>query len=79
MSSEPPTTGNTSSHTSSGQGAGAVGFVGLGNMGRPMAANLRRGGFRVLVHDVRPAIATAFASEHGGVVVAPRMSFLLRE
>jgi len=30
-----------------------VGFIGLGNMGRPMAANLCRNGFQVCVHDVR--------------------------
>ncbi len=29
-----------------------VGFVGLGVMGRRMAANLRRAGFRLLVHDI---------------------------
>ena len=29
-----------------------VGFIGLGNMGRPMAANLVRKGARVAVHDV---------------------------
>ena len=29
-----------------------VGFIGLGNMGRPMAANLVRKGARVTVHDV---------------------------
>lgn len=30
-----------------------VGFIGLGNMGRPMAANLCRKGFHLRVHDVR--------------------------
>ena len=29
-----------------------IGFIGLGNMGRPMAANLVRKGERVVVHDV---------------------------
>jgi 4-hydroxybutyrate dehydrogenase / sulfolactaldehyde 3-reductase len=29
-----------------------VGFIGLGNMGRPMASNLRRKGFDLVVHDV---------------------------
>ncbi len=29
-----------------------IGFIGLGNMGRPMASNLVRKGFRVCVHDV---------------------------
>ncbi len=32
-----------------------IGFIGLGRMGRPMAANLCRKGFRVAVHDVNPA------------------------
>ena len=32
----------------------AVGFIGLGRMGRPMAANLCRKGFDLLVHDVNP-------------------------
>jgi 4-hydroxybutyrate dehydrogenase/sulfolactaldehyde 3-reductase len=31
-----------------------IGFIGLGNMGRPMASNLCRKGFRVVVHDVNP-------------------------
>jgi 4-hydroxybutyrate dehydrogenase / sulfolactaldehyde 3-reductase len=29
-----------------------VGFIGLGNMGRPMASNLVRKGFKLLVHDI---------------------------
>jgi 4-hydroxybutyrate dehydrogenase / sulfolactaldehyde 3-reductase len=32
-----------------------VGFIGLGRMGRPMASNLCRKGFDLLVHDVNPA------------------------
>jgi len=32
-----------------------IGFIGLGNMGRPMASNLVRKGERVLVMDVNPA------------------------
>jgi 4-hydroxybutyrate dehydrogenase/sulfolactaldehyde 3-reductase len=32
-----------------------IGFIGLGNMGRPMASNLCRKGFTVIVHDVNPA------------------------
>jgi 4-hydroxybutyrate dehydrogenase / sulfolactaldehyde 3-reductase len=31
-----------------------VGFIGLGRMGRPMASNLCRKGFRVLAYDVNP-------------------------
>src|SRR5262249_8545227 len=32
--------------------AGAVGFIGLGNMGGPMALNLAKNGFPLVVHDV---------------------------
>jgi 4-hydroxybutyrate dehydrogenase/sulfolactaldehyde 3-reductase len=32
-----------------------IGFIGLGNMGRPMASNLRRKGFDLIVHDLNPA------------------------
>ena len=35
--------------------ADAVGFIGLGNMGRPMALNLVKNGFALVVHDVDPA------------------------
>jgi len=31
---------------------GAVGFIGLGNMGRPMALNLLKHGFSLVVHDI---------------------------
>ena len=31
-----------------------IAFIGLGNMGRPMATNLVRKGFQVVVHDVNP-------------------------
>ncbi|PYN40147.1 MAG: 2-hydroxy-3-oxopropionate reductase, partial [Candidatus Rokuibacteriota bacterium] len=33
----------------------AVGFIGLGNMGRPMALNLVKHGFPLVVHDIDPA------------------------
>jgi 4-hydroxybutyrate dehydrogenase / sulfolactaldehyde 3-reductase len=32
-----------------------IGFIGLGNMGRPMASNLARKGFPLVVFDVNPA------------------------
>jgi 4-hydroxybutyrate dehydrogenase/sulfolactaldehyde 3-reductase len=32
-----------------------IGFIGLGRMGRPMASNLCRKGFPLIVHDVDPA------------------------
>lgn len=45
--------------------AGTVGFVGLGNMGRPMAANLAHAGIDLIVHDAEASRATAFAKEFG--------------
>jgi 3-hydroxyisobutyrate dehydrogenase len=41
-----------------------VGFVGIGNMGWPMAANLVRGGLAVSVFDIAPERARRFADEH---------------
>lgn len=38
-----------------------VGFIGLGNMGRPMASNLVRKGERLIVHDVSGEPARALA------------------
>ncbi len=43
-----------------------VGFVGIGNMGWPMAANLVRAGFDVTAADAAPGRARAFAAEVGG-------------
>jgi 3-hydroxyisobutyrate dehydrogenase len=43
-----------------------VGFVGIGNMGWPMAANLVRAGFDVTAVDAEPDRADAFAAEVGG-------------
>lgn len=42
----------------------AVGFIGIGNMGWPMAANLVKAGFRVAVHDADPQRCEAFCREH---------------
>ena len=47
-----------------------VGFVGIGNMGWPMAANLVKAGFEVTVCDVVPGRADAFAAETGGKAAA---------
>jgi len=43
-----------------------VAFLGIGNMGWPMAANLVKAGFEVTVADVVPGRADAFAAETGG-------------
>jgi 3-hydroxyisobutyrate dehydrogenase len=47
-----------------------VGFIGLGNMGGPMAARLVAYGFDVVVHDAREDVAQAFVREHGGARAA---------
>jgi 3-hydroxyisobutyrate dehydrogenase len=47
-----------------GTAAKNIGFIGIGNMGWPMAANLVKAGFRVSVHDAAPQRAAAFANEH---------------
>lgn len=47
-----------------------VGFIGVGNMGNPMAANLLKGGIDVTVFDARPETAAAFVAQHGGKAAA---------
>jgi 3-hydroxyisobutyrate dehydrogenase-like beta-hydroxyacid dehydrogenase len=49
--------------------ADAVGFIGLGTMGGPMAANLAKAGIPLVVHDANPATAAA-AGRRPGVTVA---------
>jgi 3-hydroxyisobutyrate dehydrogenase len=48
-----------------------IGFVGIGRMGWPMAANLARAGYQLTVADADPDRARAFAAEHGGGMAAP--------
>ena len=47
-----------------------IGFVGLGNMGVPMAANIARSTHELLVHDVEFTRAQAFVAAHGGKAAA---------
>jgi 3-hydroxyisobutyrate dehydrogenase len=47
-----------------------VGFVGLGNMGWPMAANLHAAGFSLVVRDADAARQAGFAAEHPGALAA---------
>lgn len=47
-----------------------VGFVGLGQMGRPMAARLVSAGFALRVFDARREAADAFVAAHGGECAA---------
>ena len=35
-----------------------IGFIGLGNIGKPMALNVVGAGHRTVVHDIRPEAAT---------------------
>ena len=50
-----------------------IGFVGLGNMGWPMARRLARR-YRLAVMDVRTDVAESFASQHGTQVVTDRVA-----
>ena len=48
----------------------AVGFIGIGNMGWPMAANLVKAGHGVTVADADTARAARFATQHGATAAA---------
>lgn len=48
---------------------GPIGFIGLGNMGGPMAANLARAGYPLCVYDVAPDAVQALRGEAGGATV----------
>jgi 2-hydroxy-3-oxopropionate reductase len=52
--------------------ADAVGFIGLGIMGAPMARNLMRAGHRLVVHNRSPAKARALAEEGAAIATSPR-------
>lgn len=41
-----------------------IGFIGLGRMGSPMASNLCKKGFELLVYDVNPKALAAFEQPH---------------
>lgn len=47
-----------------------IGFIGLGNMGAPMAANLLKAGHRVTGYDVNPAALQQLATVGGGVATS---------
>ncbi|HSV45020.1 MAG TPA: NAD(P)-dependent oxidoreductase [Ramlibacter sp.] len=46
-----------------------IGFIGLGNMGRPMAARLAAAGYALHLVDARPEVAREVAAETGGVAL----------
>jgi 3-hydroxyisobutyrate dehydrogenase len=47
-----------------------IAFIGLGNMGTPMAAHLAAKGFALALFDRRPEAVRTFAAAHGGRVTA---------
>jgi 3-hydroxyisobutyrate dehydrogenase len=49
-----------------------IGFIGLGHMGAPMAANLRRAGFDLVVHDARRSAAAGIEATGAGWADSPR-------
>jgi 3-hydroxyisobutyrate dehydrogenase len=49
-------------------GNDVIGFVGIGAMGTPMAGNLARAGYKLLVFDLDAARAAALATTHGATV-----------
>ncbi|MGA8358750.1 MAG: NAD(P)-binding domain-containing protein, partial [Xanthobacteraceae bacterium] len=50
----------------------AIGFIGLGNMGAPMAANLVKSGEHVLGFDLVPALCEASAGDGVQIVASAR-------
>jgi 3-hydroxyisobutyrate dehydrogenase len=53
-----------------------VGFIGLGNMGSPMAGHLVDGGFALTVSDAAPGVTERFVAEHPtAIAAADRQSF----
>src|SRR3954454_7566489 len=51
--------------------AGSVGFIGLGNMGGPMALNLVKAGFELVVQDIKPARLDPRVAAGGTVEASP--------
>ena len=43
-----------------------IGFIGIGNMGAPMAGHLVKKGFDVTVYDIRTEVVKAFVAQHDG-------------
>jgi 3-hydroxyisobutyrate dehydrogenase len=48
----------------------SIGFVGVGNMGNPMAGHLLNAGFAVTVYDINPEASAKFVAQHGGTAAA---------
>jgi 3-hydroxyisobutyrate dehydrogenase len=47
-----------------------IGFIGIGNMGSPMAARVVSSGFDLTVYDINPEASEKFVAQHGGKVAA---------
>jgi 3-hydroxyisobutyrate dehydrogenase len=56
--------------TDTGAQQQTIGFVGLGNMGWPMARNLHNAGFGLVVRDIAAGTQERFAADHPGVAIA---------
>jgi 3-hydroxyisobutyrate dehydrogenase len=54
-----------------------VGFIGIGNMGHPMAGNLMKAGWKVTVYDTDPQKVSAFKNAHNGAS-APSLAELAK-
>ena len=52
-----------------------IGFIGLGRMGSPVAANIAKAGFQLGVYNRTPAKAEALAREVGTTAGAATLSF----
>ena len=53
-----------------------IGFAGIGAMGTPMAGNLVRAGYRLVVFDLDASRTTAFTREHPAATVAQNLAEL---
>ena len=49
-----------------------IGFIGLGSMGKPMAANIAKAGFELTVYDLREEPGKALAALGAKVAASPR-------
>ena len=56
-------------------GKSPVGFIGVGNMGRRMAANLAAAGFPLVVRDSDPGAQQRFIDAHGGAPASAPADF----
>jgi 3-hydroxyisobutyrate dehydrogenase len=54
---------------------GPVGFVGVGAMGKRMAANLAKAGFALVIRDADPGTQEQFIATHGGEPATAPQSF----